>query len=259
MHAKGKDRLSDEIRFWKVGLRTRSPIILRKTDMATVLHLDASARPGASDLQAHGSHTRRLSARFVRQWQQQHPQDRIVYRDIGAHPPQPVDGDWIRASFTPPAKRTQAMQTALAPSDALVDELIQANLIIVGVPMYNFGPPAQFKAYIDNIIRVGRTFGFDRSRTGEPYWPLLADQGKRLVLLSSRGDHGYGPGERLAGINHVESAIEASFGYIGITQVWTAAIEYDEFGDERLARSIQKAEALVDELVRQLGALEATA
>lgn len=51
----------------------------------------------------------------------------------------------------------------------------------------------------------------------------------------------------------------AAFGYIGITQVWTAAIEHDKFGDERLARSIQKAEALVDELVGQLGALEAAA
>ncbi|MFX5956974.1 NAD(P)H-dependent oxidoreductase, partial [Acinetobacter baumannii] len=79
------------------------------------------------------------------------------------------------------------MHDRLAQSDALIDELLAADVIVAGVPMYNFGMPAQFKAYIDNIVRVGRTFGFDRSRAGAPYWPLLAGMNKRLVILSSRG------------------------------------------------------------------------
>jgi len=222
--------------------------------MFTVLHLDASARPGRSGAQAHGSHTRRLSARFVERWRSLRPADRVLYRDVGAAPPSPVSGRWIHAAFTPDAKREPWMREVLAESDALVDELLAADLIVAGVPMYNFGVPSGFKAYIDNIVRVGRTFGFDRSRVGEPYWPMLAQAGKQLVVLSSRGDHGYGVGERIAHMNHVEPAIRTAFGYIGITQMHGVAIEYDEFADARLQASIARAEAEVDGLVDALHA-----
>jgi FMN-dependent NADH-azoreductase len=118
--------------------------------------------------------------------------------------------------------------------------------------MLNFGPPAQFKAYIDNIVRVGRTFGFDRSRAGEPYWPLLAAQGKRLVILSSRGDYGYGKGERIQHLNHVEASIQTAFRYIGVNDFESVAAEYDEFADERLQASLSQADAEVDALVDRL-------
>ena len=118
--------------------------------------------------------------------------------------------------------------------------------------MYNFGMPAQFKAWIDNVVRVGRTFGFDREREGEPYWPMLSEAGKTLVLLGSRGDYGYGEGERLAAINHVESAVLTPMRYLGITDSHSVAVEYDEFGGERLRGSIERAEARVDALVERL-------
>jgi FMN-dependent NADH-azoreductase len=221
--------------------------------MATLLHIDASARMGGSDTLAHGSHTRRLTARFVRQWTVLHPGTEVIRRDVGQEPPPPVTGQWIHAAFTPEHAREDWMREELRVSDALVDELLRADIIVAGVPMYNFAPPAPFKAYIDNIVRVGRTFGFDRSRDGEPYWPLLADAGKRLVILSSRGDFGYLPGGRMGDRNHVESSIRTAFAYIGVTEVHTAAVEYDEFADERLAESIRQAEAAVDRLVSALG------
>jgi FMN-dependent NADH-azoreductase len=143
------------------------------------------------------------------------------------------------------------MSETLAESDALVDELLSADLIVAGVPMYNFNVPAQFKAYIDNIVRVGRTFGFDRSRPGAPYWPMLAENAKRLVLLSSRGDFGYDDGHN-ARMNHVEASVRTAFGYVGITDVHSLAVEYDEFADERLRASLASAEADVDSLVDRL-------
>ncbi|MFT4249064.1 MAG: NAD(P)H-dependent oxidoreductase [Pseudomonas sp.] len=220
--------------------------------MTTLLCIDASARPGGSDVVPHGSHTRRLTARFTRQWCARHPATRVIHRDVGQHPPPPVSDRWIRAAFTPETARVDWMHAALRVSDMLVDELLQADLIVAGVPMYNFGPPAQFKAWIDNIVRVGRTFGFDRGRGGVPYWPLLADAGKRLVILSSRGDHGYRPGGRIAGLNHVEPSIRTAFAYLGVTEVHAAAVEFDEFSDQRLADSIMQAEADVDRLVEIL-------
>lgn len=218
--------------------------------MATLLHLDSSARPGRSGLEPHGSHSRRLTDRFVARWRAARPGDRLLYRDLGQTPPRPVTGRWIHAAFTAPARREPWMTAELAESDALVEELLAADLIVAGVPMYNFNVPAQFKAYIDNIVRVGRTFGFDRSREGAPYWPLLAGSGKRLVILTSRGDYGYG--DRLAAANHVEPSIRTAFGYIGITETETVAVEYDEFADARLTASLQAAEQAVDALVDRL-------
>jgi FMN-dependent NADH-azoreductase len=101
-------------------------------------------------------------------------------------------------------------------------------------------------------VRVGRTFGFDRNRGGEPYWPLLTEHRKRLIVLSSRGDYGYSPSERIAARNHVESSIRTAFSYIGITRMWSIAIEYDEFADQRLVASIARAERDVDQLVGEL-------
>ncbi|WP_411753595.1 FMN-dependent NADH-azoreductase [Serratia sp. (in: enterobacteria)] len=220
--------------------------------MTTLLHIDASARFGRSDEISHGSHTRRLTARFVQHWTAMRPETNVIYRDVGQEPPPHVTGQWIHAAFTPENRREAWMQDVLRVSDALVDEILQADLIVAGVPMYNFGPPAQFKAYIDNIVRVGRTFGFDRSREGEPYWPLLSDSGKRLVILSSRGDYGYQPGGRIGTQNHVEASIRTAFAYIGVTDVHEAAIEYDEFADHRLAGSIRQAETAVKSLVSLL-------
>lgn len=219
--------------------------------MTALLHIDASARPGRSDETRHGSHTRRLSARFVEAWTRARPDDPVVYRDVGRTPPQPVGGDWIHAAFTPPPAREPWMTEVLADSDRLVDELLAADVIVAGVPMYNFSVPAQFKAYIDNIVRVGRTFGFDRSREGAPYWPMVP-AGKTLVILSSRGDFGYGPGERLAHQNHVEASVRTAFAYIGITDVHAIAAEYDEFADARLQASLRAAEAEATRLAETL-------
>jgi FMN-dependent NADH-azoreductase len=218
--------------------------------LATLLHIDSSARPGSSAESRYGSHTRRLTARFMQRWRAARPDDLVLYRDVGREPPAPVSGEWIHAAFTPCAQREPWMEQALAESDTLVAELLRADVIVAGVPMYNFNMPAQFKAYIDNIVRVGLTFGFDRSRPGEPYWPLLSGHGKRLVILSSRGDYGYGG--RLKHMNHVEPSIRTAFGYIGITDVNSVAVEYDEFADERLRDSIATAEAAVDALAAQL-------
>ncbi|MDB4987346.1 MAG: dehydrogenase [Myxococcaceae bacterium] len=173
---------------------------------------------------------------------------------MAREPPPFVSGSWIHAAFTPPAQREAWMHAELALSDALVDEMIAADLIVIGVPMYNFNVPASLKAYIDQVVRVGRTFGFDRTRPGKPYWPLLSEQQKRLVILSSRGDHGYGYGEENFSLNHTEPSIQAAFAYMGVQESYRVAVDYDEFGGTLLGDSLARAEAQVDELVQALAA-----
>ncbi|WP_262689539.1 FMN-dependent NADH-azoreductase [Kordiimonas aestuarii] len=218
--------------------------------MTTILHIDASARPGQSGTDPHGSHTRRLSSYFIRRWRERFPEDKVVYRDVGAQPPAVVTGDWVHAAFTKPEDRVPWMHGVLAESDTLVGELFAADTIVAGVPMYNFGVPAPFKAYIDNVVRVGRTFGFERRGDNVSYWPMLPE-GKRLVLLSSRGDVGYDKGGPLEHSNHVEPQVKTAFAYIGLTDVWSAAAEYDEYGGDRLAVSLTAAERDIDGYVRE--------
>ena len=219
--------------------------------MTRILHIDSSSRPGRSDQKQHGSHTRRLTAQFMQNWLAKRPKTEIIYRDVGANPPQPTTGDWVHAAFTKPDDREDWMHKALHESDQLVDELLSADLIVTGVPMYNFGMPAQMKAWVDNIVRVGRTFGFDRSRDGVPYWPMITDN-KSIVVLSSRGDYGYDKGGRIDHLNFVEGGVFTPLQYIGITDQYGVAIEYDEFADERTQTSIKLAEQKVGKLVDQL-------
>jgi FMN-dependent NADH-azoreductase len=216
-----------------------------------ILHLDSSARSGISGRDRHGSHSRRLSRRFIDRWSMDRPLDTIVYRNVGLAPPAPVSEDWIAAAFCPPAQRSNAQKASLAESDKMAAELVAADLVVIGTPMYNFGLPAQLKAWIDNVVRVGVTFGFDRSRPGEPYWPMLRP-GKRLVILTARGDYGYDNGGRLAKMNLVEVGLKVPLAYLGVTDCDAIAVEYDEFADDRLASSIAIAEGKVDQLVERL-------
>lgn len=226
--------------------------------MSSILHVDSSARSGSSDNQAHGSHTRRLGERFIRRWMAACPGDVVVHRDVGSEAPAAVSARWVHAAFTPQAQREPWMHAVLERSDVLVDEVLAADLLVIGAPMYNFGMPAQLKAWVDNIVRVGRTFGFDRDRGEIPYWPMLAGQGRRAVILASRGDFGYSPGGRLDADNHVERGLMTALRYIGIEQFECVAVEYDEFGGARLQASLAQAERDIDALVPRLQAAPLT-
>ena len=205
-----------------------------------------------SSVRGNQSESTRVTNAVVAKLAAANPGATVTVRDLGANPHPVLDEAALGALFTPADQRTPEQAARVALDDALIAEAQAADVIVLGAPMYNFGMPAQFKAYIDNIARVGRTFGFDRSRAGEPYWPLLAGMDKRLVILSSRGDFGYGPGQRIAHLNHVEGGVATAFGYIGITDVASVAIEYDEFADDRLRASIAAAEADVDTLVTRM-------
>lgn len=217
--------------------------------MTTVLHLDASARPGLAGTHAHGSHTRALTHRFVERWRAARPGDHVIVRDVGATPPAPVTADWVAAAFTTSHERTPEQRATLAESDRLVDELRRADVLVLGVPMYNFGPPAAFKAWIDQIVRIGETFDYDPTRADSPYIPLLADRPRRTVLLSARGGNGFDAGGEMAHMNHLDPAVVTALGFLGVKPVQGIAVEHQEHGGELLAASVAQAQARVDALV----------
>ncbi|EPC03073.1 NAD(P)H dehydrogenase (quinone) [Litchfieldella anticariensis FP35 = DSM 16096] len=226
--------------------------------MTRLLHLDASPRPGRAGTHDHGSHTRRLTHHFISHWHALESDAEVVYRDIGANPPQLTSVEWIEAEFTPAEQKSESMQAVLADSNALVDEVVQADILVLGVPMYNFGMPAAFKAWIDNIVRIGRTVDFDMKYGAHPYVPLehyvplLADRPRHAVLLSSRGGFGFDRPGPLADFNHLEPSVRTALQFIGIGGFHDIAIEHQEEGGEALAASTESALARIDRLVESL-------
>lgn len=220
--------------------------------MTHILQLDASARPGRAGTDDHGSISRRLTHRFVSGWQNHRPDDSVTYRDIGGHPPSFIDQPWIQAAFTPSAQRSSWMTDTLAESDRLVDELAAADILVIGAPLYNFGMPATLKAWVDQVVRLGRTVDYEPNRPEDPFIPLLADRPRHAVILSSRGESGLGPGGPMAHMNHLEPNLTTVLEFIGITRTHQIAVEHQEEGGALLAASIEAAERDVDALIAHL-------
>ncbi|MCY1063802.1 NAD(P)H-dependent oxidoreductase [Nannocystis sp. RBIL2] len=210
--------------------------------MHKLLVVDASGRVTRSI-------TRRLARRFAEVWRAREPQGVVLQRDVGLEPPPPVDEPWIAAAFGDPEARSEAGRAALRTSDALIDELEAADAVVIGAPMYNFGMPAQLKAYFDQVIRVSRTFGFDAA-AAEPYQPLL--RARPVVVIVSLGDGALNPGGALAHLNFLEPHLRTCLGFIGLTDVTFVRVGFDEFQDGRFRASVAAAEAEVDELAARL-------
>jgi FMN-dependent NADH-azoreductase len=208
--------------------------------MTHLLHIDSSPR-------GERSHSRQLTREFVEQWKQVHPGDTVTYRDIGRNPIPHVDESWIAASYTPSEQMTPQLQAAIQLSDQLVDEFLAADLYVVGIPMYNFSVPSGFKAYIDQIVRPGRTFAFEEN-SDERYKPLVLD--KKMVVITARGDAGFGPGERNEKMNHQDPYLRTIFGFMGITDITLITVENDEYGGTSLAQSIAHARDRITQFIK---------
>jgi FMN-dependent NADH-azoreductase len=207
--------------------------------MVHLLHIDASPR-------GERSHSRRMTREFVEQWKQVHPNDTITYRDIGRSPVPHVDEPWIAAAFSPPEQYTPELREAILLSDQLVDEFLAADVYVIGVPMYNFSVPSGFKAYIDQIVRVGRTVAFEPDDVANAFKPLVL--GKKMFIVEARGDSGFQPGGRYEKMNHHDPYLVTVFGFMGITDITFVHVENDEYGGQKLAESIAQARTKIAEL-----------
>ena len=113
-----------------------------------LLQIDSSARAG--------SVTRRLTAKFAEQWSANHPAGEVMQRDLSTTTLPLITDDWS-ATQIEPAKLSSAQRNYLSASDRLIEELQVADTIVIGAPMYNFAIPSLLKAWIDQIVRVGKT------------------------------------------------------------------------------------------------------
>jgi FMN-dependent NADH-azoreductase len=180
--------------------------------MAHLLHLDSSPRSFSGVSDSHQSVTRMLTQEFVAAWKAAHSDGTVTYRDLGHNPVPPVDEQWIAAAFTPPEQRTPDLTAALKISDELIDEFLSADICVFGIPMYNFNVPSTFKAYIDRIVRIGRTFAVDT----DGFRGLAS--GRQIIVITARGGN-FRPGSPFEAYDHQEPYLKTIFGFMGITDL----------------------------------------
>ena len=161
-----------------------------------LLRIDASMRKS-------GSYRRKLGDRLIEQLQTQQPHG-LTERDLADGVPH-INEAWINANFTDISERSTQQRSVLSYSDVLVSELESADVVVIGLPIYNFGVPAAFKAWIDQIVRAKRTF-----RYGKNGPEGLLENTKAYIILSSGGT------QLGSDIDFVSGYIRHVLGFIGI-------------------------------------------
>ena len=189
----------------------------------TVLHIDSSARLS-------GSTTRLLSAQIADKFA-----GPVIRRDLTKAVPQ-IDETWVNANFTPADQRTDAQKDALTLSNELIAEIKAADVLVIGVPIYNFGVPAALKAWVDQIARAGVTFKYTENG------PQGLLEGKRAILAIASGGTA-----AESEIDFATGYMRHIMGFIGITDVEIVAAD----------RQIVDAEAAQAKAAAQVDALAA--
>jgi len=195
---------------------------------ANILRIDASMR-------REGSVTRALADRLVARLGAQSPGAGIVRRDLADGVPL-IDAEWIGANFTDPAERSPDQNAALVVSDELIAELRAADTLVIGLPIYNFGVPAAFKAWIDQVARARETFRYTESG------PVGLLTGKRAVVVVASGGVPVDSPADLA-----TPYVRHALAFIGITDV-------EVIGADRLTLDADSAIAGAEDRIEQLAA-----
>jgi FMN-dependent NADH-azoreductase len=208
--------------------------------MSKLLVINASARSSQS-------HSRGLTAAFVEHWIKANPGAQIMFRELGIANVPHMSGKWISAAFKPAADRTEQDLSELAISDAYVSELHQADVIVVGSPMYNWSIPSPLKAYIDQIMRIHETWQPNKADPQNPYIGLLKE--KTLVLLLARGSTGYEAGEYNHHMNFQSTYLKMIFNIMGITDIHEISINGASTQTQQLQDAIDAARTSIEEFI----------
>ena len=176
--------------------------------MATLLYITVSPR---------GNHSisRQLGNAAVEAWKKKNPTGRVIERDLSKTALTFVDLDWIGGAFAPPEYHTENHKKALAISDELVSELVEADEIILATSMFNFTIPASLKAWIDHVVRAGKTFRYNAE--GRPEGLLAGKNKKVLAIIASGG--AYSERSGMTALDHESPYLRFILGFMGITDV----------------------------------------
>ena len=142
--------------------------------MKTLLQINSS-------IFSSGGQSTQLADQFVSAWHIKEPETQIIVRDLANDPIPHLDAQRVLAFFAQPETRTPEQQAYVTGSDKLIDEIKHARIIVIGLPMYNFGIPSTLKAYFDQIARAGVTFRYTENG------PEGLLTGKKVYIFAARG------------------------------------------------------------------------
>jgi FMN-dependent NADH-azoreductase len=202
-----------------------------------LLRIDSSARAA--------SVTRQLTAKAAEEWKTNHPDGEVIHRDLSAMHIPPITDDW-GATRLEATELTPAQRAYLSTSDQLIEELRSADTIIIGAPMYNFSISSSLKAWIDQIVRFGKTLGYG------PNGPRGLLEAKNVIVITARGG-GYEKGTPAEAFDFQAPYLRHILGLIGLTNV--TFIHAENQLREQAATSFEDAEkrifaALADQKTR---------
>ena len=190
-----------------------------------LLHIDSSV------LGPH-SVSRQLSSAIVARLRGQNPALDTVYRDLASTPLSHLSGLHLAAAQggAVPAE----LRDDLASGEAVLEEFLDADIVVLGAPMYNFTIPSQLKAWIDRIAVRGKTFSYG------PNGPKGLAGNKRVIVAISRGGF-YGAGTPMAALEHLESYLRSVFGFIGVTDLVFISADGVQVGPEHREKALSNA------------------
>lgn len=198
--------------------------------MTTLLQINAS-------LFANEGQSSQLANRFVAAWQSRNPEGQVLVRDLAADPVPHLDGERFSAFLSKPGERSVAQQAVVDYSDALIEELKAADVVVLGLPLYNFGVPSTLKAYFDHIARAGVTFRYAAQG------PEGLLRGKKAYVMATRGGHYAG-----TPLDTQTAFIRNFLAFIGIADVEFVYAEDLALGDEPRSTALAKAREQVERL-----------
>lgn len=179
----------------------------------------------------------RLADEFVANLRRRHPESALVVRDLAVNPVPHLDAQRFEAFLSKPEDRDADQQAVADYSDALISELAQADTIVIGLPMYNFGVPSQLKAWIDHVARAGVTFRYTEQG------PVGLLTGKTAYVLATRGGQYAGtPADTQT------SYLRDFLGFIGITDVEFVYAEGLAMDESVKAQAISSAKKTIRKL-----------
>lgn len=191
-----------------------------------------------SSILGENSKSRQLVDHLLTRLTASEPDIDVNTRDLGATALPYFDGATLGGLFTPADQRTAEQTAAVAQADALIAELFDAQRIILAVPVYNFGLPAQLKTYIDHIARAGVTFKY-----GADGVPVGLLTGKEVFVVSARGGQAEG-----TPIDTVTPYLQTMLGFLGLNNITFIAGEGQAMGPDAAAAGIEKARNKIDAL-----------
>jgi FMN-dependent NADH-azoreductase len=202
--------------------------------MSRILHIDSSPRTADSV-------TRQLSQSAIKAVVARHPQSTVTYRDLAEKPAPFLTGADLGTMFTPADKRTADQAALWQGIESTVDEFIAADIYVFGVPMYNFSVPAAFKAYIDRIVVVGKTFSYEGGRPKG-----LLHSKKAYILVSSGGNY---DDPAMSHLNFHEPYLRTIFGFIGITDI--TFFKVHGHSPDEIAKGLAEAKQQIEQTIAE--------